>query len=185
MPYQCHIVGERGPSGVQGEPGLKGDVGERGPSGGKGERGPSGLKGDPGLKGERGPSGVKGDPGDPLGTMLKWMPSLLLDGFRRSSEFCYYLKKLNDFIWTSIKSKRTIVGFESQSDNNRTADIKIGSIKPQTLPNGGYCAESQTTKIPGRDKLKAWENYLRPTFQFAIIFERNLLFTYFLLHNLS
>ena len=40
---------------------------------------------------------------------------------------------------------------------------------------------SRTTKIPGRTKLKAGENYLRPPFQFAITFERNICLTYFFL----
>ena len=135
--------GRQGPEGPPGAKGLKGDPGPSGSHGEKGDHGLAGLKGDKGDDGERGIQGVKGEPGDPLGTMLRWMPSLLLDGFRRSSEFCYYLKKMTDFKWTSIASKKTttIVGFESQSDNNRSADMETGLIKPQTLSDGGYCAE--------------------------------------------
>ena len=45
--------------------------------------------------------------------------------------------------------------------------------------------ESQTTRIPGRVKLKQWENLLRPTFQMTINIDLLKLFLYFFFQKLG
>ena len=89
------------------------------------------------IHGPPGPAGPPGKDGDPLEIMHTWMPSLLLDGFRKSSVFCFYFKKSTDFKWFN----KQIVGFESQSDNNTAGELRHGKIRSQTLPKGGYCAD--------------------------------------------
>ena len=43
----------------------------------------------------------------------------------------------------------------------------------------------QTTRIPGRVKLKQWENLLRPTFQMTINIDLLKLFLYFFFQKLG
>ena len=45
--------------------------------------------------------------------------------------------------------------------------------------------DSQTTRIPGRVKLKQWENLLRPTFQMTINIDLLKLFLYFFFQKLG
>ena len=53
------------------------------------------------------------------------------------------------------------------------------------IANNTKSIRSQTTRIPGRVKLKQWENLLRPTFQMTINIDLLKLFLYFFFQKLG
>ena len=83
--------GERGDVGARGEKGdvgPKGEEGERGNVGAKGERGDVGARGE---KGDVGPPGKRGKRGDSALDIAKWMPTFILNEFRKSEESCCFM----------------------------------------------------------------------------------------------
>lgn len=76
-------VGPQGPTGAQGQAGPPGPMGAQGPMGVPGNQGPPGPVGPVGPEGPRGPQGLPGDPyGTPvlaIGSMVHWRPFKLTE----------------------------------------------------------------------------------------------------------
>ena len=119
--------GEKGDKGDRGT-GEKGDIGKQGPIG---DPGPKGDKGDPGergadgKRGATGPSGGRGKRGrrgKPAIDLCTWLPTFVLEEFRRTEESCSYyfpkdgsgFKKNNEGGIEKFTSHSTIIGVDAE-----------------------------------------------------------------------